>query len=126
MEVKIRKNDLSKWLDRLKMAWLNKDINEVSKIFETTTKYYETPFDLPGTNIEDIKKFWAEINTQNIIDLQFTPLVIEGDKTVVNWYLKYSEIDNTQNIIELDGIYYIIFNDNFECIEFKQWWVSKE
>jgi len=126
MEHTIKKADLLIWLKKLKNAWINKDIDAILSIFSQTKRYFEDPFCPPGTNTDDIKSFWEEIKNQNIIKLDLIPLAIDGNKVIINWCFKFSDIANMQNVIELDGIYFIIFNENFECVEFKQWWVSKE
>ena len=125
MEYTIKEYDLQIWLDKLKNAWIEKDIDTVLSIFSQTKKYFEDPFSPPGINANDIKSFWGEIKSQNIIRLEFIPLAIDGNKVIINWYLKCSDAADLQNVIELDGIYFILFNEKFECIEFKQWWVSK-
>lgn len=44
----------NEWLDKLKTAWWNKDIDEATSLFTETTFYQETPFMKPYTTFQEI------------------------------------------------------------------------
>lgn len=102
------------WLNKLRESWINKEVSKASSLFKNTTFYQETPFISPFTNYEDIKKEWEGIKNQEIKDLKFNILAIQGNVVIVNWIFK-------RDTEEFDGIYEIKFNDEKECIYFKSW-----
>ena len=42
------------WLNVMKSAWMNADLDAVKKLFTKTTEYYDTPFGKPAVNIDNI------------------------------------------------------------------------
>jgi len=120
----MNKDQVVVWCNELKEAWIAKNYNEVKKIFSATKYYFEDPFSAPGTTIEEIRSYWDEIEFQDINELVIQPLVIENMRSVLHWYLSYRDTrDATEH--EMDGTYYVEFNENAECLLFKQWWVNK-
>lgn len=110
----IEKSKVEKWLEDMKNAWWNKDIEKAVSLFEKTTYYQETPFLKPFTTFEEIKKEWQHIENQNIKNIEFKILAIDGYTVIVEWLF---ERDDTA----FDGIYEIKFNNLNECIYFKSW-----
>ena len=107
-----------KWLNKLKDYWLNKDIENAVSLFIKTTFYQETPFMKPYTTIQEINQEWKHIKNENIQNIEFKILALDGNTLIVEWILK-------QNSQEYDGIYEIKFNDNLECVYFKSWEMVK-
>lgn len=112
------KSFAEEWLKKLKEYWFNKDIEKAVSLFTKTTFYQETPFMQPYTSIEEIREEWQHIKNENIQNIEFKVLAIDGNTIIVQWILK-------QNDINYDGIYEIKFNDNLECIYFKSWEMVK-
>lgn len=110
----LTKEQGTKWLDKLKNYWWNKEGEQASLLFKNTTLYQETPFMEPYTTYEEIKKEWEHIDEQDIKKIEFYVLAIEENTMIVNWIF---ERDTTT----FDGIYEIKFNENLECIYFKSW-----
>lgn len=107
------------WLSKLKEHWFNKDIESAVSLFTKTIFYQETPFMKPYTTLDEIREEWQHIKNENIQNIEFNVLAIDGFTVIVQWILK----QNNQNF---DGIYEIKFNDNFECIYFKRWEMKNE
>ena len=107
-----------KWLNKLKDYWINKDIDSAVSLFTKTTFYQETPFMKPYTTIQEINQEWKHIKNENIQNIEFKILALDGNTLIVEWILK-------QNSQEYDGIYEIKFNDNLECVYFKSWEMVK-
>ena len=105
------------WLNKLKNYWYNKDIENAVALFIKTTFYQETPFMKPYTTIQEINQEWKHIKNENIQNIEFKILALDGNTLIVEWILK-------QNSQEYDGIYEIKFNDNLECVYFKSWEMS--
>ena len=105
------------WLNKLKDYWFNKDIKKAVSLFTKTSFYQETPFMKPYTTIKEINEEWQHIKNENIQNIKFNILAIDGYILIVEWILK-------QNDKNYDGIYEIKFNKNLECIYFKSWEMS--
>lgn len=110
----MNKEFVQQWLNNLKEYWFNKDIESAVSLFKHTTFYQETPFMKPYTTIEEINEEWQHIKNENIQNIEFKILALDGYTLICEWILK-------QNSINYDGIYEIKFNENLECIYFKSW-----
>lgn len=109
---------VEKWLNNLKEYWFNKNIEGAVSLFTKTSFYQETPFMQPYTTIEEIREEWQHIKNENIQNIEFYILAIDGNTVIVQWILK-------QNDKNYDGIYEIKFNESKECIYFKSWEMVK-
>ena len=107
------------WLNNLKEAWWNKDIEKATSLFTKTTFYQETPFMKAYTTIQEIHKECQHIKNENIQKIEFKILAIDNYTVIIEWGLQ-------QNDEEYDGIYEIKFNDNLECVYFKSWEMEKQ
>ncbi len=106
------------WLNNLKEAWWDKDIEKATSLFTKTTFYQETPFMKPYTTFDEIKQEWQHIKNQDIKNIEFRILAIDNNVVIVEWIFE-------RDITTYDGIYEIKFNDNLECIYFKSWEMEK-
>jgi len=113
------------WCNKLKSAWLDKDFGKIACIFAETSSYYEEPFGEPGTTAGEIKSYWDEIIFQDINCLLIEPMLVDGNKAILHWYLDYNDTRESAQYV-MDGIYAIEFNSANNCVSFKQWWVIKE
>lgn len=104
----------NEWLDKLKTAWWNKDIDEATSLFTETTFYQETPFMKPYTTFQEIVEEWQHIKGQNIKKIEFKILAIDNDVLIVEWIF---EKDTTI----FNGIYEIKFNNDLDCVSFRSW-----
>lgn len=114
----MNKDFMEKWLNNLKIYWFNKDIESAVSLFTKATFYQETPFMKPYNTLEEINQEWQHIKNENIQNIEFKILAMDGNTVIVEWLLK-------QNDIDYDGIYEIKFNDYLECIYFKSWEMTK-
>lgn len=106
------------WLETLKAAWINADMDVIKNLFAKTTQYYETPFYKPATNITEILKLWNGVEKQVIKRLDFSILAVEGNTAVINWIFEREGAN-------FNGIYLIKFNNNKECLFFKSWEMNR-
>lgn len=109
---------IENWLEKLKEYWFNKDVDNATKLFTNTKFYQETPFLNPYTTFNEIVEEWQHIKSEDIKNIRFKILAIDGYITIVEWYLE-------QNNDIFDGVYEIKFNENLECIYFKSWEMIK-
>ncbi len=106
------------WLSQLKEYWFQKKPEKASSLFQKTTLYQETPFTKPYTTFEEIKKEWEHIKNQDIKEIDFKILAIEGKTAIVEWNFQ-------RDVKEFNGIYEIKFNQNGDCISFRSWEMEK-
>lgn len=52
--IKMNKEYVSKWLEKLKNYWFNKYIEKTTSLFTKVTYYQETPFMNPYSTFEEI------------------------------------------------------------------------
>ena len=102
------------WLNKLRVYWFEKDINNAVSLFNNTTFYQETPFMQPYTTIEEIRNEWEHVKNEDIQNIEIKILAIEGLTLIAEWKLN-------QNNETYDGIYEIKFNNDFDCVYFKSW-----
>ena len=93
------------WLNNLKEAWWNKDIEKAISLFTKTTFYQETPFMKTYTTFEEIKQEWQHIKNQNIKNIEFKILAIDKNVLIVEWLFE-------EDMTAYDGIYEIKNNRN--------------
>lgn len=113
-------SDVTNWMENLKNGWVNKRKEEVLTLFQETKRYYERPFK-PGTTMEEIRGYWDDIDNLENISLDYDVVAIDGDTACVHWNNGYTYRGKDYR---LDGMFVIRFNNNKDCIEFKQWWME--
>jgi len=116
--MKLTKEYFEDWLGGLRQTWLDKDLNGLKKYFSRIENYYESPFKRPGKNLGDVVEFWKEIKNQEIIKLEMDCVAVDKNIGIAHWFF-------ADNSGEYDGIYQVKFNDDLDCIEFRQWCVTK-
>ena len=115
--MKLTKEYFENWLNSLRQTWLDKDLNGLEKYFGKIEKYYENPFKI-GTSFKEVIGFWEEIKNQEVIKLEMDCVAVDENVGVAHWFF-------ADKSGEYDGVYQVTFNENLECIEFKQWCVAK-
>ncbi|MCU6720424.1 nuclear transport factor 2 family protein [Porcipelethomonas ammoniilytica] len=121
----MNKQEVLKWIESFVSAWRECDFTVIEELFTDVDEYWETPFSVPVSNWDNVKQLWSDIVFQKDIDLKVDILAIEENKVTLHWYTKYQD-SRDKNIYEMDGTYFLVFNENKKCIYFKQWWVMKE
>ncbi|MDR0771549.1 MAG: hypothetical protein LBF15_00290 [Candidatus Peribacteria bacterium] len=104
----------NEWLEKLRIYWWNKDVENATSLFKYTTYYQETPFMKPYTSFDEIKKEWQHIKNQDIKKIEFKILAIDKNVLIVEWLFE-------GDITKYSGIYEIKFNENLDCIYFRSW-----
>ena len=121
MSTKLERADVIDWMEKFKTGWTEKKKEDVLKLFEKTERYYERPFN-PATTIEEIKVYWNDIDSVSEMTLDYEIVAVDSYTACIHWRYRYC----SQGVYDLlDGIYTIKFNENKECIEFRQWWFKE-
>lgn len=116
--MKLTKEYLNKWLEEMKNVWLKKNLGGLVPIFGKIENYYESPFLEPGKDINDVINFWKEIESQEIINLEMEAICVEENIGIAHWFF-----EDTSG--KYDGVYEIKFDQDLNCIEFRQWCCKK-
>ncbi|MBS3923188.1 MAG: nuclear transport factor 2 family protein [Nitrosarchaeum sp.] len=114
----IKENDVVKWMEEFRNAWVNKDKDRVLSLFSETKNYYERPFK-SATTKEEIQSYWNDIDNLTDITLDYEIYAIENDVACIHWVNKYTYQEKRYH---LDGVFMIKFDEFKNCIEFRQWW----
>ncbi len=125
---RIDRDVVQRWLDAYVHAWRTYDPAEIGALFSEDAVYYYGPYDDPVEGREAIVQSWVEEDQRDppgTYDAHYAPLVIEGNTAITNGRSRYFEADGTTFKKEFDNIYLIRFNDNGECVEFREWYMQK-
>jgi len=101
----MNKNDqVEKWMERFKSAWLGKDIDAVLNLLSDDVEYWETPFHKMGKGIE-LRTAWEEILPLENMKLTYEIFVadLEKNKYGIKWNFAHSAGESGgAYLIELD------------------------
>lgn len=117
-----RDNFYAAWLERLFDAWRSANLDEIGRIFSNCKRYMEDPFQPIESDSGGIRRLWEEVKKQSDIILSGEVLVSTERAVTYRWHAKLS-IDKVH---EMDGVYFVRFDDDGKCIEFAQWTVEAE
>ena len=104
--------NFNRWCNKLKEYWLQQDIHAILKLFDDQIEYYETPFQ----KVENIESVWKDIETQELISLEYKIVGIKDNTVIVNFVM-----NDNGNIVDM--IYEIRLNNLGKCNYFKQWYM---
>lgn len=113
----MNKSDIQIWLNNLRQAWMNADLDEVKNIFQKTTYYYETPFSKP-VSADGIWNLWQDVKQDDLDYLEYDILAIENNNVIVNERFSWQGMKR-------DGIYLLKFDTDGFCIFFKRWKITE-
>ena len=108
-----------RWMRRLRAAWIAGDVEAALGLFQKTERYYERPFQ-PGTTQAEIRRYWEDIVSLSEISLEYEVMAVNGPTAIVHWVNRFRSPSSPLN--HLDGVFAITFDDELNCIEFRQWW----
>lgn len=113
-----------RWFEKLKVLWIEKDIELLGELMSDEFEYFENPFEEPIISLIELKKVWQGVKEQDIQSLEIESL-ITGD---MEGSAKYSFVNKTSNgsIEESVGVYYVILDTQGKALEFRQWWMKKD
>lgn len=118
------RDDATSWLDQLKDAWERGDAEAAVQLFAATREYYERPF-RPGTTMDEYREYWKDIDALQDIVFDYDIMAIDGNRCCVHWQNSFSTAESSERAL-LDGVFVIDFNDNGECVVFRQWWFAQK
>lgn len=107
----------------MRSSWMAKDVDAIVSLFAKDCEYCEDPLQNVGVGTSFIRSCWQEIASQKIKVLSMRLFAFDGLHAAVHWRL---ELETDTGPVIYDGAYFISFNSDYKCQQFRQWWVSKE
>lgn len=114
---------IENWFQSLKSIWIKKDIENVGNLLSSTFQYYEDPFELPLTSLDEVKNAWKEVANQNILKLEINTLIARKNEGSASYEFSYK--DTGGNLHNSKGAYYVRLDSQGKATEFRQWWVNR-
>ena len=122
---KLTNPHLDKWLTTYKKAWETLDPTLIITLFSDNTFYFETPFHLPITNTSALYDYWAFAPTyQTQVNFYYEIIGIKGMRGFCKWKSVFFQF-TTNEMVSMDGIFEIKFNEEGVCSVFREWWHKK-
>lgn len=108
---------IENWLEQFKILWLNKNIDDILKLFADDVIYYETPYKKIINKFE-LQKEWEYIINHEIKKLDFEIFINDKSKNVVKF--RYEYILNWNE--KMYNWIYLVNLENWKCNYFYQVW----
>ncbi len=107
-------------------AWKNRDVDSVMNTIARNCEYYESVFDEPCSDFNEIRKLW-EVIPVNQKNIEYDYKIILGNEKfcIVNFFLKRTLVPSGVEQY-IDGILQISLDEKGLCKFFKQWRSIKE
>lgn len=115
----------NKWLQGLKKAWETKNPNAAINLCAEKFLWYETPFSKPLKTKKQLLKEWEGVLNQEKISISYEILSINKNVGIARWMATFIRLPSKKKAT-LDGIFKVTLNQKGECIEFYQWYNSRE
>jgi len=111
----------NKWIISFMDGWKNRSADSVMKTISTDCKYYESVFEEPCKDIDEIKKLW-EVVPLNQKDIEYNyNIILENEEFCIVNILVYRTIVPSDIRQKINGIFQISLNPDGKCNFFKQW-----
>jgi hypothetical protein len=108
------------WFRELERIWHEKDIAAIANTVSTEFEYFEDPFGLPITNVEDLILLWQEVQNQTILNLEIKVCTTNEDTGVARYDFSCIDADGLEH--HSRGAYYVKLDESGKAVEFRQWW----
>ena len=110
-------------LARYIQAWKSYDPDAIGALFSEDARYYYGPFDEPLMGRAAIVASWLEDqDTPGQYDAHYAPVTVEGLTAVANGRSQYFSPGSKAVGAEYDNIFLIRFDEQGQCVEFREWY----
>lgn len=114
------------WLNRYVEAWKSYDPQAIGALFSADAHYFYGPYAEPLVGREAIIASWLENrDAPGTYDAHYEPLMIDGNRAVVNGRSQYFEADGKTLRGEFDNIFVLEFDAAGDCTLFREWYMQK-
>jgi uncharacterized protein (TIGR02246 family) len=119
---------VQRWLDAYVHAWLTYDPAEIAALFAEDATYAYHPFDAPLHGREAIVASWLEPAHRDPAGTyagQYEPVAVDGSVAIANGRSRYFEADGTTLRTEFDNLFFVRFDAEGRCREFREWYMER-
>lgn len=114
------------WLENYIRAWKTYDPAAIGALFGEDAHYFYSPFDEPVIGRAAIVASWLEgRDPPGTYDAEYKPMVIEDQVAVASGRSRYYTPGTRTIEREFANIFVIRFNDQGECVEFREWYMKR-
>lgn len=114
------------WLDAYVSAWKTYDAQAIGNLFSEDAIYFFSPYSAPVQGRSAIVAAWLEEpDAAGSYDAYYEPLVIEDDRVVANGRSRYVEPDGSTLKAEWDNIFFLRFDAQGQCQEYREWYMKQ-
>ncbi len=109
------------WLERYRLAWIERDADAASRLFTEDATYREQPFQAPFVGRPAIRDYWERVTaSQTQVELRYGHAIVNGRRLAVEWW---ANLQTTGGPITLAGEFLLLFAEMGECRELREYWV---
>jgi hypothetical protein len=115
------RNPYADWLERYRLAWIERDADAASRLFTEDAAYREKPFAAPFVGRAAIRDYWATVTaSQTSVELRYGQPVVDGRRLAVEWW---ANLQTTEGPLTLAGEFLLLFAESGDCRELREYWV---
>ncbi|MCI0712112.1 MAG: nuclear transport factor 2 family protein [Chloroflexi bacterium] len=117
---------VAEWLKAYVDAWTTYDPEAIGRLFSDDAIYSIHPFDEePVRGREAIVADWLEYpDAPGTYAAHYEPIAVDGNIAVTNGRTRYFEADGKTLERIFDNIFVLRFNDEGQCVEFREWYMK--
>lgn len=119
-------DQFSDWLEGYFTAWKTNQRELLNRLFADEAIYYSGPFKEPNVGRQAIVNGWLANPPPEGFQYTYSPIAISDDTGVTHWNARYHSEQKSGVLIEIDGILVIKFDVQGQCIEHKEWFVTRK
>jgi hypothetical protein len=114
-------HDYAGWLERYRVAWIERDAEAASGLFTADAVYREQPFQEAFVGRAAIRDYWSRVTaSQTRVELRYGRAIVDGRRLAVEWW---ANLETTGGPITLAGEFLLLFADSGECRELREYWL---
>ena len=113
---------VNEWLDRYFAAWASNDPVAVGALFARDATYAVSPFAEPWRGRDEIVRRWTAGNGE-LRHHEHTVLAAGAGSGVAHWRVVVAT--GAGGKLEMDGMLLLAFNDDGECTDHREWYMSR-
>jgi len=112
------------WLAAYRRAWIERDAVTAGTLFTDDAVYREHPFQTPYAGRAAIVAYWSTVTAgQTDIELRYGQPIIGDGRVAVEWW---ATLRSNGAPLTLAGEFLLLFADNGQCRELREYWILKE
>jgi len=125
-DIVITAEEASRWLDRYKKAWEERDVAKALALFSEDVDYREVRFGPPLLRHKTLESYWRVQVEEYQRDIRFESQLwgVSGNEAVATWQADFHWLP-INGFIRIDGILKLVFSDRgpdgLICRQFNEW-----